>query len=969
LGSLAVTPISVYHDFRNRLLDIARGRLLFLLIPLLCLPFGCLSQTNLAHVSTGWATEPLSFYADEAQNSLSEGNPLRTEWKLSGAPGETLGESFLVRLDAPTTQAVSFNTSALVGPVASIGAANIHIFSVESVSVKSWPGWHIRSIPPSQRKPVVPDVLVPIDAPGAKLANGLEPNVDHYFWVDITLPRDVAPGAYYGEIELKDGQRTLSTMNLELTVWPFLLPNPSPITFVASVDHKSLISHHLRRQGRPLTLSGDDWSGAADAVRIDRLIQQTMVTLRNHGLNPVIEDFSPTLKITSSNEVLPDWRHYRSIISPALSGALFGDQGGLTRLPIPVKPLTALRSASSAPNPLHKTLARHYLQQCANEFKRLGALSKGYLLVDHQMASSPFELAALPYANWDLASDPTLPIIRHGVPQNLRPYGWADYTSPPRLGKADGWLIPGQFFDRATTLDLKNKGKKTWLQVDRPPFTGSLSIAAPPSYARVIAWQALSLDADTVFVGQACHWPAADRNDKPQACIEFDSRTLLYPGRPFGVDHPLVSMRLKYLRQGIQDIAYDELLRQHNLSHIARTVRQAIVGRVGTQAYRTHFADGRRIGWPTNWLNFDAAKEIYIEELSRTIATPQMRDHSSALARNVRWRKLMKDMRHLVVQCDGTRIRLTGETLSPELEIQSSLSISNRSRTAVSGSLQYDTLPMSWVPERDSVHLPRVLPTHSGRIKMSSLCPLSKIPFASDQRFSVSLTTDNGPSITTQTRTRLIAASRAKPAVVIDGELDDWQDNTTNVLRDFELISTTWDETLYSEEPKSRTLAFVKRDDEYLYIAVRGDLVDEKNDHRPRRNRIEYDDMIPTGSEVIEILIDPLNAGTRSPTDLFHIVVMKNGGDYAEKGVRFDPPCGRSTPWAVNIRTATSYAKDHWTCELAIPFSAFGPVATDHTIWGFNVTRFDATHQEFSTWSGAQLNAYDPQSLGNLLLP
>ena len=48
---------------------------------------------------------------------------------------------------------------------------------------------------------------------------------------------------------------------------------------------------------------------------------------------------------------------------------------------------------------------------------------------------------------------------------------------------------------------------------------------------------------------------------------------------------------------------------------------------------------------------------------------------------------------------------------------------------------------------------------------------------------------------------------------------------------------------------------------------------------------------------------------------------------------------------------------------------AFGAELSVDTIWGFNVTRFDAEHEEFSTWSGAVDNAYDPLSLGNLLLP
>jgi len=136
-----------------------------------------------------------------------------------------------------------------------------------------------------------------------------------------------------------------------------------------------------------------------------------------------------------------------------------------------------------------------------------------------------------------------------------------------------------------------------------------------------------------------------------------------------------------------------------------------------------------------------------------------------------------------------------------------------------------------------------------------------------------------------------------------------------------------------------------------------------------RHNRVEYDDLIPVGDELVELLIDPLNTGTRSPTDLYHIVVKPSGAYLTEKGIRFDPPCGLRSPWVVDMEIATWVSADRWTVELRIPLAAFGDAATKHTTWGFNITRYDASQQEFSTWSAASGNAYDPVSLGNLYLP
>ena len=82
-----------------------------------------------------------------------------------------------------------------------------------------------------------------------------------------------------------------------------------------------------------------------------------------------------------------------------------------------------------------------------------------------------------------------------------------------------------------------------------------------------------------------------------------------------------------------------------------------------------------------------------------------------------------------------------------------------------------------------------------------------------------------------------------------------------------------------------------------------------------------------------------------------------------------DPPCGPRTPWAVDIEVATAASAQRWTAEIRVPLKDMSPDGHEHTVWGFNLTRWDASRQEFSTWSGAVGNAYDPLSLGNLFLP
>ena len=208
-------------------------------------------------------------------------------------------------------------------------------------------------------------------------------------------------------------------------------------------------------------------------------------------------------------------------------------------------------------------------------------------------------------------------------------------------------------------------------------------------------------------------------------------------------------------------------------------------------------------------------------------------------------------------------------------------------------------------------------------------------------------------------------------SIRIDGDLSDWPPGAANVALDFRLIPrepiNTSDES--ATHPHNATMGFLMRDRESLYIAINCEFDARTVPSASRRNRVVYDDLIPVGDELIEVLIDPLNTGTRSAADLYHIAVKPSGTYLAEKGIRFDPPCGAHKPWPADIDVATRVLPDRWTVELRIPLASFEQGAAEHTTWGFNLTRYDASRQEFSTWSGASGNAYDPLSLGNVYLP
>jgi len=260
-------------------------------------------------------------------------------------------------------------------------------------------------------------------------------------------------------------------------------------------------------------------------------------------------------------------------------------------------------------------------------------------------------------------------------------------------------------------------------------------------------------------------------------------------------------------------------------------------------------------------------------------------------------------------------------------------------------------------------------PGESRSLTLRARGNLRRIAASARPPLTVSLSSDD-ETVSTTAKLPLVTAAPVTHPLRIDGHLSDWPARADNVLSDFELISPAAGvgRDQQSRRPAAGTSAFVLRDDRSLYIGINCETT-AGSAPRSTRKSVRYDDMVPVGEELVEVLIDPSNLGSRSPADLYHIVVKRSGADLIEKGIGFDPPWSERASWAADIDIATRDEGERWTAEIRIPLAAFVPGPHRGEVWGLNITRFEPTGQEFSTWSGAVGNAYDPLSLGNVYLP
>jgi hypothetical protein len=797
-------------------------------------------------------------------------------------------------------------------------------------------------------------------------------NRTYPFWVDIAIPKGTPVGTYTTTIELTSAGAVVGGVAVQLTVWPFMLPDDADVPLISEVNHRKLFSHHIHYRGRPYRPSVDDWRDDPLKNDLDALLWSTLRMLHHHGLTPVLPELAPIVKVTAWDSVTIDWGHYDDIVEPCLNGRGFFSRTPLKAWPMPLrKVLPAADVDGGESSPAHTNLLRKYAAECAAHFAQKDWLARSYAVVPGvtKPSDSAVELTKR-FASMVRQGSERIRILSRLFPLDLRTYGWADFPYSDFSESVDIWMPVAQFFDADKMAAQHAEGRSTWVSLDRPPFSGSVSIHASPADVRVLSWQAEELGAKALFIGPINDWPDAEASPSPTDCVGADPDVLLYPGGPFGLDEPVPSARLKHLRRSVQDGAYRRLLREHGLGHLAGTLRSSLAPYAGTEAYRTHFADGRPVGWSADPAAYEDVRHIMAKELLRKPSNGQAAPLSESFARSSEWRGLMMRTRELRAYVDGTRIRLTGTRARPLLEVECALTLMNATRMPVTGELRFVDLPQGWEP-RGEQRIGPIPPGGSRRVKLTAYATTVATGPRGFLLVPMELSTDDGMVRRLHARVSYVPALPLAGSIRIDGDLSDWPLGTTNVLSDFALISGPGPKGAATSEvqPRHKTIGFVLRDRENLYIAVNCEADPSLQPATSRRKRVQYEDMIPMAGELVEVLIDPANSGTRSPADLYHIVVMHSGADLAEKGVRFEPPCGRHEPWPVDIDVATGITAGRWLVEMRIPLEAFGSNATDHALWGLNVTRFDEANQEFSTWSGAIHNAYDPLSLGNLLLP
>lgn len=917
-----------------------------------------------------WAVPPdtvvFPYAAAEWENEVFSRSDGRI--RLAGAIGETVAFQLVL---ASTTSAVvdSVTVADLEGEHAVLEADRVTIYRQHLVTVADYPSWYLRLTPHLRQERSIPDILVPLTAPDGGLPIRVQPNACEALWVDIAIPPGTRPGRYRSSIQLRGGVLGQTReMPIELEVWPFALPQSRHLAMLAGLDTGRLLSHHLRVGGRPYRpdrLSFDDPHYEQARLVLDRAVR----LLHAHRCDTMLRDVQPIRRVAVDGQLSVDWLDYDRLVAPILDGSAFEDRTAPAAWPLPVdehRPDPQLYGGWDSPG--YAAVLGQYLHQCAEHFAQRGWLDRHFVWLPVDGAS-PHEHAErfLRLARIAEEADPRLRLV-----STLS----AEQVGLDRQGTSERvtiWAPPAHLADRAALADLRARGDRTWFRPDRPPFSGSLAMQAPPTYARVLAWQAYRLGSDGVFLPIVNDWP-----DDGRPAAEVAERCLIWPGSAYGLDGPVPSIRLKHLRRSVQDYEYLWLLERNERPGIARRLAQDLCRLVGTDVQGDHALDGRAGGWVTQPGAWTQARRLMAEELVAVMSGPGPRERGDALPDEpaerryehlIGWERFRESVREQRVTVEGARIRSDDGRGSGAM-IEVAATVANFTADPLSGTLAIPDLPQGWSPVEEVSTIGQLAPREWTERRVQLMAEQVMPNVEGVQSFDVELTNDRGQKVTAAGRLSFLTSLEVTRPLTIDGSLDDWPLGSGNVAGDFLLVgarSVPKHDLPRPDRPTQATTVFVAHDARYLYIAFF--CMDDRMEarHVPADNTVHYDALWPTRDDLVEVVIDP-SADATDAGGLLHIVVKANGAVVTQRGVASLSEVAEHVPWAAGVVAAVDDRSEpnRWTVEIRIPWEALGPRAE---IFGINFARFQPRLGEYASWSGADRYLYTPVSLGNIRVP
>ncbi len=814
---------------------------------------------------------------------------------------------------------------------------------------------------PSQPRALLPlsiDKDGLIDLTKLRRAASDEPTL---IWFDVRLPEGVPAGQYFSRCDLLDGGDALATVDVRLNLYDFTLPAERHLQFTSALDWSRLATLYPDRfeTVRPTQINRDEPQFAKTVRTLDQLV----ALAQSNRCEVFIPRLGPTVKWPGGQKPDVDWEDFVGLIGPWMNGDAFPDREAIGFWPIPRPEQLARYDRQSQLD---------YYTNAANRFDQNDWLARSAVLLD-----SPRPGRAGPADSIELSSLAAQvlnaqPHVRVGLPLEddqllLANPNRRTMIDPAKAGRLLS-SVPGLVFAPPIVNWPDNTPRpRHWLRTDLPGLVPHAGAGADERDVRLFAWLAYLRSADLVMCG-----PSLPQTSDARESADPDDLTWFYPGEWFGLDQPVPTLQLKWLRRAEQD--YEYLL-----------VAKSRGDRVGP------LLTARAITKPVQILNSQSPDPVY-SMMSGTVDPIAWEEVKDLLAKRIVLRTPgkpidpqqerqidLQSLRWLEPQDRQYQLARSSQfvvdTLSPDtVDVKIGLDIYNDSDdTPGANSVGWTKVPEAWTFKPQALALPSLGRFEVNRTTLDAQVRLSRLstnpggnsPTPLEWNFTNGYT---HKSYDMRAMLPVAPSDRRQSPLKIDGSLDDW--DAADAIQNGPMTRFMSRPALQRQrlEPATHpTSLYTAWADDHLYVAFRLQGVTAPQ-FFATQNFVNYQDRRAWGEDLCELLIQP-QYSDNSLGPVMHIV-CKTTEMWVEKKLN---PRLFADPWqpieGLAIRYGRSVDGGVWRGELAIPWKAMLDEKKDRpTVLRFNATHHVGATGESASWAGPIDFGRDESFMGLLYL-
>ena len=799
-------------------------------------------------------------------------------------------------------------------------------------------------------------------------------------WIDLHIPGGAPAGDYAGACELYDpkSNKPLATLPVSLTVYDLSLPDERNLQVVGRLSWEALTRLYPDRfQGVPPRLLSRHNAAHTAAVRT---LDELMSLAQRHRLGLYAPRLQPTVKWPVREDAddgvatapAVDWDDYDQLIAPWLGGSAFGDGVVLGFWPLP---------APDYLNQFDRASQLAWWSEAARHFEQNDWLARAPIWIEgpsqgrsrlaqaldlSQRAGQILRLhrglrVALPL------EDDQLQLTERDGPEMI------DLATADRLWAA----APGMVFSPpAQAWPESAPHPQYWLRTDLPGLVPYAGAGGDQRDLRLWAWLAFLRNASLIAFGDAL--PATDRPDQP---ADPSQTTWFYPGHWFGLDAPVPTVQLKWLRRAQQDYQYLRLARERgeviNTLVMARLITKPVEIQPGQHpdpAYALMCGTSDARSWE------DAhrllARSILLRQRGRqTSAEEQQALHLDTL----RWAEPQE--RPLVI---GRTVRWLLDNVGAEsaggsraqppqaLSVRVGVDIYNASDNRPDRNLlRWTSPPPGWEVRPQPIEIPALATYMVRRETMDGWFNLGQITPAARKPVEITFTNGftNRDSVLRLMLPVAVSERLEGRRIVVDGRFDEW--DQADLVQDGPLVQMLSRPMVQRQELRlastpSRVYTGWAEDNFNFAFSVGGitpgDLL------KGSQNFVDYESRREWGEDLCAVLIQPVFADN-SVGPVLH-VVCKPAGLWVER--KLDARLN-ANPWQPIEGTGVRYKAvidgTSWRGEVAIPWRAICDAEKGvPALLRFNFTQHRHATGESASWAGPIDFARDDAFTGVLYL-